>query len=107
MDINNLKPADVDLDITSKAHQEEVDTWMDVFGIEERYKAVCMAKHYGKDWYSQVFDGYETAKVTLGTDFSKEKWIKSLISDARSYLYANGNFIKAAFLEGCQRANIL
>jgi len=106
-DINNLKPEDIDLDITSKAHQEEIDTWMDVFGIEERYKALCIGKHYGKDWYSQVFDGYETAKVTLGTDFSKDKWINYIITDALSCLFTNGNFIKVAFIKGCQRTNML
>lgn len=106
-DINNLKPEDVNLDITSTAHQEEVDTWMDVFGIEERYKALCMAKHYGKDWYSQIIDGYERAKATLGEDFPKENWVNYLVAAAQSSLCANGNYIKAAFLEGCKRAKIL
>ena len=107
-DINNLKPEDIELNISSEAHhQEEVDAWMDIFGIQERYKATCLAKNNGKVWYSEAVDGYESAKAILETDFSKEKWVQRCVAAAQSDPFANGNLIKAAFLEGCKRANIL
>ncbi len=106
-DINSLKPEDIELDISSEVHKEEVLTWLDIFGIEERYKAMCLAKNYGKAWYAQLNEEYEIAKAKLTCDFSKEDWVNYLIAAAQSSLYTNGNYIKIAFIEGCQRAEIV
>ena len=106
--INGLTPEDIELKVTSETNQEKVDSWMDVFGIEERYKAACLARNQGKAWYSQAsFEGYESAKALLGADITKENWVKYCISGAQSEPFTDGNLIKAAFLEGCQRAEIL
>ena len=94
-------------DRTQVVEEFDVDAWMDIFGIQERYKATCLAKNNGKVWYSEAVDGYESAKAILETDFSKEKWVQRCVAAAQSDPFANGNLIKAAFLEGCKRANIL
>ena len=106
-DINDLEPNDIDIEISLAAHQEEVDTWMDVFGIEERFKSICLAKNHGKAWYSQVVEGYNRAKATLGADFTWDKWVNYCIAEAKQDPFSNGNLIKAAFLEGCERAAVL
>jgi hypothetical protein len=106
-DIDALEPSDIDIDVSLAAHQEEVDTWLDVFGIEERYKATCLARQYGKSWVAQAVDEYDIAKASLPGGFTRQDWQKYLIVAAKSSPFTDGNFIKAAFLEGCQQAGIL
>ncbi len=35
---------------------EEIETWKDVYGIEERYKAKLCGENDGKYWLTQVLD---------------------------------------------------
>ena len=37
-DISKITPADITLHL-SRRHHTEIETWKDVYGIEERYKA--------------------------------------------------------------------
>lgn len=104
-DIRNLRPEDIQLIIASPGQTEEIETWMEVFGIEERYKSLCLAKNDGVNWYLQVEDEYQNALIELDAGFTKEKWIQYLINAARRSPYSSGNFIKAEFIEACKKAN--
>jgi hypothetical protein len=47
-DIANLTPMDVNLQFGPAALSEKINTWKDVYGIEERYKAKFCAENDGK-----------------------------------------------------------
>jgi hypothetical protein len=46
-DITKLLPNEIDLQITAPGRVEEVETWKEVFGIEERYKDKLCGKNGG------------------------------------------------------------
>ena len=106
-DITNLVPEAIQLELTSVDHGEEIDSWKEVFGIEERYKAKCLEKEYGKYWFEQAEEEYKNAVIELGNGFTKQQWIQYQINVANRHPYANGNFIKAEFLKACQRVGVL
>jgi hypothetical protein len=99
-DIEKLTPADVSLQFGPAAINEEIDTWKDVYGIEERYKAKLCAENDGKYWLTQVLDEWrEDGKVPA--DF-----LTTLARQANSRPYAECNFLKKPFLEACQSAGL-
>jgi hypothetical protein len=100
-DIDCLAPADIQLEFGPAALAEEIETWKDVYGIDERFKAVCCSKSEGKYWLTQVLDEWrEDGRSPL--DF-----LRTLTRQADKYPFADSNFLKKAFLEGCERAGIL
>ncbi|MBI5635176.1 MAG: hypothetical protein HZA15_17040 [Nitrospirae bacterium] len=108
-DISNLTEHDISLILNSPTHQEEVDTWKDIFGIEERYKEKCASKTDGWYWYCQATDEYENAKVRLGGQFTQEAWVQMQISAANSNEYSEysaENFLKAKYLEACMAQHV-
>ena len=105
--ITSLSIEEIQLDIKSPGYGEEVESWKEVFGIEERYKAKCLEKEYGKYWLIQAIDEYDNLPEDVKEIFPKEKWVQKQINDANTNPYANGNFIKAGFLEACKRIGVL
>ena len=49
-DIANLTPEDITLQFGPAAITQEIDTWKDVYGIEERYKSKLCTESDGKAW---------------------------------------------------------
>lgn len=105
--IESLTPEDIHLTISAKGKEEEVATWMEVFGIEERYKARCLAKNDGKFWYQEATDEYDNLPDHVKAIYPKEQWVDKLIKSAKTNKYAQANFIKSAFLEACKESSIL
>lgn len=100
-DIENLKPADIQMQFGPPAITEEIETWRDVYGIEERYKAKLCGENDGRYWLEQVLgewkeDGRDPA------DF-----LRTLARQAQSRPYADCNFLKSPFLEACQKIGVL
>jgi hypothetical protein len=52
----NITPEDMTLSIGPENLKEEINTWRDVYGIGERYKARCCGENDGKYWIEQVLD---------------------------------------------------
>jgi len=99
-DIRKVKSTDLELEITSP-YQEEADTWKDVFGIDERYKAVCSGKNKTY-WLNQILD--EAPKYRM----SKADYYKIKKEEFDKYPYTNEyNFLRVPFLEACKEAEIL
>lgn len=69
-DMSNLKPKDIEIKFNNPDIAEEIETWLDVFGIEERYKAKCLGKNDGRYWFEQVTDEFENAQKMLGAGFT-------------------------------------
>jgi hypothetical protein len=96
-DIANLTQADVDLQFGPAALDEKIATWKDVYGIEERYKAKCCGDNDGKYWLTQVLDEWRE------DGRAPDDYLKTLTRQAKRNPYADCNFLKKAFLEGCER----
>lgn len=80
---------------------DEVNTWDKLFGIKERYKAVCLGTSDGKEWLTQILDDWKQIGKTTTEymDFLKIQSIRNPFNEKR--------FIKKPFLEACQNAGII
>jgi hypothetical protein len=105
--IKDLVPRDITIELKNPKLQDEIATWNDVFGIEERYKAKCLEKNEGKYWFIQTTDEHKNAQKDLGVKFSQEKWVQYQINAAKRNPYAGGNFIKSEFIIACQNNGAL
>lgn len=98
-DVDHLEPDDILLTFGPPTISEEIETWKDVYGIEERYKAKCCSID-AKDWLEEIrilWDAY-------GVDANAH--LKALQDQTKIAPFANNNFLKKAFLEGCNRAGL-
>ena len=96
-DIENLKPTDVQMQFGPAAITEEIETWKDVYGIEERYKAKLCGENDGKYWLTQVLDEW----LEFGRQPADSLAI--LAQQAQSRPYADCNFLRKPFLDACQK----
>lgn len=99
-DIEKLTPADVTLQFGPAAISEEIDTWREVYGIEERYKAKLCVENDGKAWLQQLLDEW----IELGR--SPAEFMTAIGLQARKRPYADCSFLKKPFLEACQKLGI-
>lgn len=98
-DIDRLTPADIRLTFGPAAVHEELETWKEVYGIDERYKAKCCDSD-AKDWLEQLRILRDAHGITPDASLAtiQQQTVKAPV--------ANSNFLKQAFLEGCQRAGL-
>lgn len=100
-DIDKLMPADITMQFGPAALVEEIDTWKDLYGIEERYKAKLCGESDGKYWLTQVLDerqAYDKQPVEI---------LSMRAQQAQSRPYADCNFLRKPFLEACQQIGVL
>jgi hypothetical protein len=100
-DIENLKPTDVQMQFGPAAITEEIETWKDVYGIEERYKAKFCGENDGKYWLTQVLDECQSY------DKQPAEILAMRAQQAQSQPYADCNFLRKPFLEACQQIGVL
>jgi hypothetical protein len=99
-DIDSLMPDDIQLSFGPVDIAEEIDTWKDVYGIEERYKAECCNESGGKYWLTQVLDEWRE------DDRSPDSYLSTLTRQAQRDPFPESNFLKKAFLLGCKDAGL-
>lgn len=99
-DIENLKSADVELQFGPAAINEEIDTWRELYGIDERYKAKVCGENDGKYWLEQLLGEWKEN----GRD--PAEFLTILARQARSRPYADCNFLKKPFLEACREVGV-
>ncbi len=92
---SQLTPEDIEFQFGPPALSEKIETWKDIYGIEERYKAKCCHKNDGKYWLMQLMDEWRE-KNRLPEDY-----LETLAGTTQKYPYAECNFLKLAFLKGC------
>lgn len=99
-DIDRLTPVNIQLTFGPAAVHEEIETWKEVYGIDERYKAKCCDSD-AKDWLEQLRILRDAHCITPDASLAvvQQQTAKAPV--------ANCNFLKQAFLEGCQRAGLL
>lgn len=100
-DIENLKPADVQMQFGPAASSEEIETWKDVYGVEERYKAKICGENDGKYWLTQVLDECQAY------DKQPADILAMRAQQAQSRPYADCNFLRKPFLDACQQTGVL
>jgi len=98
-DIDRLTPADIQLTFGPAAVHEEIETWKEVYGIDERYKAKCCDGD-AKDWLEQLRILRDAHSIT------PDAYLATVQQQTVIAPVANCNFLKQAFLEGCQRAGL-
>jgi len=98
--LDNLTPQDIALEFGPDQLHEEIETWRDVYGIEERYKAKCCCESDGKYWLTQVLDEWHE------DGRSPAEYLKTLTRQTGASPFSDSNFLKKAFLEGCDRAGL-
>lgn len=98
-DIDRLRPDDIQLTFGPAALHEEIETWKEVYGIDERYKAKCCSSD-AKDWLEQL----RILRDAHG--IAPDASLATVQEQTKKAPVANSNFLKQAFLEGCQRAGL-
>jgi hypothetical protein len=99
-DIEKLTPDDVSLQFGPPALNEEIETWRDIYGIDERYKAKFCMENDGKYWLMAALDEWTE------DDRSPADCLAALARMAAKYPYADCNFLRKPFLDACQQAGI-
>ena len=99
-DIENLTPADIHLTFGPANVGEQIDTWKDVYGIEERYKAKFCSND-SRDWLEQV------RILHRDHNLAPTAYLVSLDKQVQQSPVANCNFLKKPFLEACQSVGLL
>ena len=66
-DIARLNPSDITLKFGPAAISEEIDTWKDVYGIEERYRGKLLSGD-GKAWLVEVLDEWRWHDEKAGAE---------------------------------------
>lgn len=99
-DISSLTLQDIKMQYGPVALTEEIDTWRDVYGIDERFKAKLLGENDGKFWVLQVLDEWRN------DDKAPEEFINTLARQAKLKPFASDNFIKLPFLDGCKRVGL-
>ncbi len=94
LNVRNISPNEMDIDITSINYNEETKTWKEVFYIEERYLQKCASKAHGKYWYVQIMD---ECKEEKSLEFLEKKY-----KQMESSLYCDNNFLRKPFLKACE-----
>ena len=99
-DWTNMVPENIILSTGPENLREEINTWLDVYGIEERYKAKCCSENDGKYWIEQVVDECQNDGKTPGEIFD------TVARQAQLKPFAEANFLKKPFLEACRRSGL-
>ena len=97
----DLLPDDIDLQIAAPGREEELEAWKEVFGIEERYKAMCCEENEGKGWLLKVQDECQNYNLT------PQAMLDAEIRAAESKPWTDANFLKRPFLLACKTAKII
>ena len=99
-DVENLVPADIAIEFGPPQLVEQLETWRDVYSVDERYKAKLCANNGGKYWLTQVFDECQSYGI------QPSDILASRIQQAQKSPYADCNFLNVAFLEACNDKGI-
>lgn len=101
--VGELTPADINLHFGPTSVNEQIETWKDVYDIEERYKAKLCTESDGKAWLVEVLDEWRWHDETAGVDGkAPDAYLRDVSRHAQKSPFANSNFLKKPFLDACQ-----
>lgn len=93
-EVDNLTPQDINIQFGPEALSEEINTWNELFSIEERYKAACCSAK-GKYWIQQVREANENYGM------SPKDFLRGKLQEATRNPCQDTNFLRKPFLEAC------
>ncbi|MEK5060011.1 hypothetical protein BK126_19270 [Paenibacillus sp. FSL H7-0326] len=96
-EIEKLTPQDITISFGPANIEEELKTWNELFGIEERYKAKCCSAD-AKYWINQIID-------ECG-DKTPIEFLSIRLASAQKAPYSDTNFLRKPFLEACAALDI-
>lgn len=99
-DCTDINPQDIEMAFGPKELKEQISTWDEVYGIQERYKAKCCGENDGKYWIEQVLDEWQQ------DDRKPDEFLKILSRNTEKKPYAEANFLKEPFLKACKKAGL-
>lgn len=106
LDVGHLVPMDIQFAFGPPEMNEEIETWKDVYGIEERYKAKLIDGD-GKAWLTEVLDEWRWKDESAGAEGrDPDEYLRDLKRHAVKSPFTSANFLKKAFLEACERNNL-
>jgi hypothetical protein len=100
-DVANLQKDDIDLTFEAPGHEEEIEAWNDVFGIDERYKAKLCAENDGTAWLQSIVEEGDNI------DVSRDTLLEYELRKAQKRPYSESGFLKSAFLTACRDARVI
>jgi hypothetical protein len=95
--IANFEPSDIQLTFGPSAIEEEIESWKDIYSIEERFKAECCDPDGSKYWLEEVRHECDKYKVAPEVAIANRRQV------SERNPFADSNFLRVAFLEGCFR----
>lgn len=102
IDPENLCRENIRIELTAPGREEELEGWKEIYRIEERYAGVCCEGDTGGTyWLEQVLD------EMIDPGKSQIEQLAKVIRAASASRWADANFLKIPFLEGCQRAGFI
>ncbi len=105
-DVDNLAPEDITLQFGPPALNEEIATWKDVYGIEERYRGKLLDGD-GKAWLQEILDEWRWKDEPAGGGGkSPDEYLRDLARHAKRSPYTSDNFLKNGFLQACKDAGL-
>ena len=96
-DLVNLKSTNVTVQITSNNSVDKVIRWNEIFGIEERFKAICCEEAAYKGWLEE----YQTIQAVSGISFADYIGTKNINP------HLNKRFLEAAYLNECKNLGVI
>lgn len=99
-DIKKLRPADITITFGPVGLTEKLETWKDVYGIDERYKAKFCGDNEGMYWLTQVLDEWQE------NGRSPNDFLATLARQTKKQPYAECNFLKKPFLDACEQLGV-
>lgn len=105
-DIEKMTSADINLAFGPANIAEQIDTWKDVYGIEERYRGKLLGGD-GKAWLVEVLDEWRWNDESAGADGkTPDEYLRDVSRHTERSPYANANFLKNSFLRGCKNVGL-
>lgn len=105
-DIEHLASADFGLAFGPAPVAEQIETWRDVYGIEERYRGKLRSAD-GKAWLVEVLDEWRWRDdVTGAPGRTPDEHLRDVERHTERSPYANSNFLKFSFLRACKSVGL-
>ena len=108
-DIVNLSSPDIIIKFTSinsYSHLDQIESWNETFGIDERYKARILGKRGAKKWFQEFAELENLKKLEPDNEATIQRFYEMKIKEIDADPLDNGNFIKKAFLEECKNKGL-
>lgn len=100
---DEIKPENIVVLLEADGYEEQLETWKEIFSIEERYKALCSSENDGIDWLEQITDDIGNYEG----DITKEQVLETLRKATKRKPFAEKRFLKLPFLESCENIGLL